>query len=79
MSRMAIKYLVIFVVIFGVVWTSPQFIQGMDSPTIWGNRHKSDYDVNAYEADYFINHGGASEDNGDMLDGNLAFLRNPGW
>ena len=79
MSRMAIKYLVIFLVIFGVVWTSPQFIQRMDSPTIWGNRQESDYDNDAYEANYFVNHGRASEDDGDVLDDNLAFLRNPGW
>ena len=78
-SRMAIKNLVIFVVIFGVVCTSPQFLQGMDSPTIWGNRQESDYDTNAYEADYFVNHGRAFEDNADVLDGNLALLQNPGW
>ena len=76
---MTIKHLVIFATIFGVVWSSPQFNQGMGSPTIWGNGQESDYDTNAYEADYFVNHGRAFEDNADVLDGNLALLQNPGW
>ena len=77
---MANKHLIIFVAIFEVVWTSPQFNQGMDSPTIWGNRQESDYDTNAYEGDYFVNYDHASENDGEMLDGNLdAFLQNPGW
>ena len=52
----------------------------MDSPTIWGNKHESDYDINAYETDYFVNHGRASKDDGDsMLDSNFALLGKPGW
>ena len=76
---MTIKHVVIFATIFGVVWTSPQFNQGMGSPTIWGNGQESDYDTNAYEADYFVNHDHASENDGEMLDGNFdALSQNPG-
>ena len=79
---MIIKHLFTFVAIFGVVWTSPQFNRGMGSPTIWGNGQESEYDSNAYEADYFMNHdiNHAAEDNGEMMDGYLdAISQNPGW
>ena len=78
---MTIRCIVIFIVIFGVVWTSPQLNHemGSASPTIWGNGQDSDYDTNAYEADYFINHDHASENNAEMMDGTLqAFSQNPG-